>query len=191
MMYDKIPPNPNSPHQLTIYLSKRGESKLEAFHDRFAHFANCGMRTSLADNLNLLGTARYNLTIRHKRGFLSVRNKEQRRAIPVAWELVVPYWNHSELWYINNLAASVGIALPFSNAERLPKDNGERFFSEYITSVRPASQKYNNLDFCMCSFCTIPNWPNPQLLDSPGHSPVASTPPPQNEQEYNTISQHS
>ena len=57
-MYDKIPPNPNSKHGLTEYLSKRGESKLEAFHDRFAHFANCGMRDSLADNLNLAGTAR-------------------------------------------------------------------------------------------------------------------------------------
>jgi len=32
-MYDKILPNPNSTHQLTEYLSKRGESKLEAFHD--------------------------------------------------------------------------------------------------------------------------------------------------------------
>jgi len=73
-MYDKILPNPNSTHQLTEYLSLRGESKLEAFHDRFAHFANCGMRASLADNLNLAGTARYNLFIRHKRSMTSSEN---------------------------------------------------------------------------------------------------------------------
>ena len=57
-MYHKILLGPNSNHQLTQYLSKRGESKLEAFHDRFAHFANCGMRNTLAKNLNLAGTAR-------------------------------------------------------------------------------------------------------------------------------------
>ena len=62
-MYDMIPPHPHSTHQLTEHLSKRGESKLEAFHDRFAHFANCGMRNTLAGNLNLAGTARYNLVI--------------------------------------------------------------------------------------------------------------------------------
>jgi len=32
-MYDELLPNPNSTHQLTEFLSKRGESKLEAFHD--------------------------------------------------------------------------------------------------------------------------------------------------------------
>lgn len=54
-MYDRIHPNPNSTHQLTEYLSKQGESKLESFHDRLAHFANCGMRNQLADNLTQLG----------------------------------------------------------------------------------------------------------------------------------------
>jgi len=65
-MYQQIQPSPSSTHQLIEYLSLCGESKLEAFHDRFAHFANCGMRNSLADNLNLAGTARFNLSIRHK-----------------------------------------------------------------------------------------------------------------------------
>ena len=75
-MYQTILPNPNSTHQLTEYLSLRGESKLEVFHDRFAHFANCGMRESLADSLNLAGTARYNLTIRHVRALVSTNNIE-------------------------------------------------------------------------------------------------------------------
>ena len=75
-MYDKILPNPNSKHGLTEYLSKRGESKLESFHDRQANFANSGMRNSLADNLNLMGTARCNLAICHKRGLIAVANDE-------------------------------------------------------------------------------------------------------------------
>jgi len=43
-MHQSIQPNPSSTHQLIEHLSLRGESKLEAFHDRFAHFANCGMQ---------------------------------------------------------------------------------------------------------------------------------------------------
>ena len=55
-MHDVIPPSPNSPHQLNECLSRRGESCLESFHLMLAHFGNCGVRTSLADNLNLTGT---------------------------------------------------------------------------------------------------------------------------------------
>jgi len=69
-MCNEILPNPNSSHQLVEHLSLRGESKLEAFHDRFAHFANCRMRASLADNLNLAGTARYNLLIMSSMWFI-------------------------------------------------------------------------------------------------------------------------
>jgi len=60
-MYNVIPANQNSPHGLKEYLSRRGESNLESFHLMLAHFGNAGMRESLADNLNLTGTARYNL----------------------------------------------------------------------------------------------------------------------------------
>ena len=56
-MYRVIRPSPNSPHGLNEYLSRRGESSLESFHLSLAHFANCGMKRSLADNLNLTGTA--------------------------------------------------------------------------------------------------------------------------------------
>jgi len=138
-MYDKILPNPNSKHQLIEYLSLRGESKLESFHDRFAHFANCGMRASLADNLNLAGTARYNMTIRHKRSMMvskgsqpqnPMSNPEYQKKIPAGFESVVPYFNHSELWHVNEIAATAGCDIPFPHAEVLPEDNGERFFSD-------------------------------------------------------------
>jgi len=164
-MYEKILPNPNSPHQLTEYLSKRGESKLEAFHDRFAHFANCGMRDTLADNLNLAGTARYNLGIRHKRSLASGNEKgvlsdpEQRRKIPAGWERVVPYFNHSELWHVNKMANAAGCCHPFPHAEILPADNGERFFSEYLTQTLPSLKpslknlKHGEWGQCLCNLC--------------------------------------
>jgi len=132
-MYDEVPPHPNSKHQLTEFLSKRGESKLEAFHDRLAHFGNCGMRDTLADNLNLAGTARYNLAIRHKRSLLTPENTaaknpiewmENRKKTPAAWEKMVPYFNHSELSYVNRMAITVGCTPPFPSAEPLPPDNG-------------------------------------------------------------------
>lgn len=179
-MYNEILPNPNSRHQLTEYLSLRGESKLEAFHDRFAHFANCGMRDSLADSLNLAGTARYNLAIRHKRMLVktvdqaddgnSLANPEQRRNIPAGWEKVVPFYNHSELWHINKMAAAVGCSHPFPYAEVLPEDNGERFFSEYLTITVPSLKGtgHGELGECLCCFCsattgvvTIPAPPRP------------------------------
>jgi len=59
-------PNPNSGHGLPEHLSHRGESNLEAFHLMLAHLSNNGMRETLADDLNPTGTARHNLTIRHK-----------------------------------------------------------------------------------------------------------------------------
>ena len=95
-MYDSIPPNPNSSHGLTEFLSKRGESKLEAFHDRTTHFGNSGMQATLSDSLNLCGTARHNLTIRHKHRLIAgsspqqddAAKAEQRKKIPAAWEKI-------------------------------------------------------------------------------------------------------
>jgi len=179
-MYDVIPPNPNSTHQLTEYLSNWGESKLEAFHDRLANFANSGMRDSLSDNLHLAGTARYNLAIRHRRRLLTLQNPDMRRVIPGAWDRVLPHFNHAELCHINKIAADVNCGLPFPNAETLPVDNGERFFSEHLKSVKPLSMKYNNMDECLCASCAItitdiancePTVPVPNQL----HMPLAQT----------------
>jgi len=61
-MHDVIQPSPNASHQLKEQLSRTGELCLESFHLMLAHFGNCGMRSTLADNLNLTGTARHNLT---------------------------------------------------------------------------------------------------------------------------------
>jgi len=184
-MYDKILPNPNSSHQLTEFLSKRGESKLEAFHDRLAHFANCGMRSSLADNLNLAGTARFNISIHHKRSLVTTENPPEkqlldRKSIPVMWERVVPYYNHSELWHVNNMSKSVGSEHPFPGAEILPKSNGEKFFSNYITTFNNIGKEQRGpASECLCQDCQLCCHP----IDSSSANPTTSTQAQQQKQQ--------
>jgi len=182
-MCDMILPNPNSKHQLTEFLSKRGESKLESFHDRLAHFANCGMRERLADNLNLAGTAKFNIAMRHKRLLLTDENPrnqkqllEHRKKMPAAWEKIVPHFNHTELWYVNNLAMSIGCAHPFPKAEILPKDNGERFFSQCMATLKAIGNKQIVGGKCICRLCLGPSeTPQPK-------------PPPQKQTQQQTMS---
>jgi hypothetical protein len=166
-MYDVILPNENSAHGLKEYLSRRGESSLEAFHLLLAHFANCGMRSSLADNLNLTGTARYNMTIRHKlRLARTLPQSAARRKMPGAWEDIVPYFNHSELQWINQLAVKAGATMvPFGVVETLVDDTGERFFSEYLDWMRVTAPKYDVNDRCLCTQCGL----------APATSPIEMT----------------
>jgi len=152
-MYDTIKPSPNSRHGLTECLSRRGESNLESFHLLLAHFGNNGMRASLADNLNLTGTARYNLQVRHKLR-LSRKPQETRAMLPSSWETIVPYCNHSELAFVNDLAVKAGVVIPFAEVEPLIKDNGERFFSEYLSWLRKEKPKQDVDGLCLCSTCT-------------------------------------
>ena len=56
-MFLTVPAKPNSQHQLPHHLLRRVESKLESFHNNLSHFANCGVRSSLCDKLNLCGAA--------------------------------------------------------------------------------------------------------------------------------------
>jgi len=157
-MYDVILPNPNSTHGLKQYLSRRGESNLESFHLMLAHFGNTGMRESLADNLNLTGTARYNLHIRHKMRISRMTDANTRAVTPAGWETVLPYFNHLELQHTNKLAQQCGILsatkLPFPEAETLLPDNGERFFSAYLTWLKNKKPQQGPDDLCLCSACT-------------------------------------
>ena len=139
-------------------MSRRGESRLEAFHLLLAHFAHCGMRNSLADNLNLAGTARFNLSICHKLR-LSLLNDSntnvQRKKMPAAWETIVPYHNHLELAWVNDLAIKAGCSkhVPFHSVEPLGKDTGERFFSEYLQWMGTTKPTYDDQDRCLCQDC--------------------------------------
>ena len=169
-MYDIIRPNSNSPHGLNIYLSRRGE---------------CGMHQSLADNLNLTGTARYNISIRHDL-LLATQPDSRNSYMPSGWEGVVSYYNHSELQYLNRLAKDAGLTnLPFPLAESLPEDSGERFFSEYLASLiaaeRNNNRSYDANDFCLCDLCSpqaVAATVAQQLLPPPP-PPRQPQPPPQ------------
>lgn len=155
-MYIEVPPKQNSRHGLSEWISLRGESKLESFHDILAHFANCGMRESVADALNLCGTARWNRKIRYKL-WLVGRNQDQRNgALPAYFEEMVSHWNHSELHYINQLAESLGLQKLFTYVELLNKDNGERFFSEYYYEREEVrlQNPFHEADRCPCAKCT-------------------------------------
>jgi len=80
---------------------------------------------------------------------------ECQKKIPVGWEKVVPCFNHSELWFASDMATAVGCCKPFPCAERLPEDNGERFFSEHMSIVMPSLQgaRSGNVGECMCALC--------------------------------------
>jgi len=159
-MCDVTQPSPNSPHQLKVCLSRRGESCLESFHDNLSHFANCGMRKSLADNLHLTGTARCNLSIRHTRRLttLTLQNP-QRKKMPAAFESTASFFNHSELNHVSQMAMDAGISqehLPFNVVEILPPDNGERFFSECLIWCDTTKPKNDLQGQCLCQLCATP-----------------------------------
>ena len=178
-MYDVIQPNVNSKHQLPEYLSRRGESCLESFHGMLAHFGNCGMRTTLADNLNLTGAARYNLVIRHKRRLIALTSENTaREKITAACEGIVSFFNHSELNHINKITIAAGSQFPpFKGTEMLPADNGERFFSEYLLWLKETRPKYDPQSRCLCEVCgTATTTQQPQPQPQPQQQPQQQQP---------------
>ena len=152
---------------------------MEAFHLLLAHFGNSGMRRSLADSLNLTGTARYNHDIRYKLRLVNLSAEEQllRKRVPASWETEVPFYNHSELHWINKMATTAGIdalLLPFQNLETLPEDNGERFFSCYLSWLRQVKPRRDDNEMCLCVKCG-PADPLPSSSDAP--LPLPATAP--------------
>ena len=162
-IYLTIPPTSSTRHGLPEYVSLRCESKLEGFHHPLANFANTAMRASLCDNLNLIGTSRYNVKIRHR--LVIASDPESRPNITAYWANYPAFTNHSELAYVNGLAEATGYPRqPFQHVRPLPEDNGERFFSEYLVQQRERAKKYTPSplnDRCQCPSCgtnTIPLW---------------------------------
>jgi hypothetical protein len=157
-MYREVKPPRNAKHNCSTWVSFRGESKLESFHDNLAHFGNCGMDRKLCDILNLAGTARYNFTIRnriHKVKFPDAN-------LPVQWQDVVSFYNHSELATINKMAADAHADyIPFAWVEPLVEDTKEVFFSEYLTRRLEVAENYpdHTDDQCPCNLCKQPSLP--------------------------------
>ena len=178
-MYREVKPPANSKHGLSEWISFRGESKLESWHDNVAHFANSGMNRELCDVLNLAGTARYNLTIRHR--LKTHHATPENEDMPVQWRQEVSFWNQTELAFINKLAQEAGADyVPFVDIEVLPPDNGERFFSEYLQQRKEISTAHPNhlLDTCPCATCTGTR-KSPPPAAAPAPEPAVQHRPPQ------------
>ena len=195
-MYRVIPPTKTTRHGLAEYSLLRCESKLEGFHDHLAHFGNVGMRSSLCDNVNLLGTTMYNTRIRHRLR-MAATPVDERPNVPAYWANNPTFYNHSELGYINDLAKESGYpTIPFEYARELPEDNGERFFSEYWIQERARQAAFQSSplnDRCYCDQCgnnPVPlvhdkkkspllpnkNGPSSKEADSVWSSPLIATP---------------
>jgi hypothetical protein len=159
-MYRKIPATPCTKHGLPEYASLRCESKLEGFHNPLSNFANTGMGASLGDNLNLRGTAGFNVKIRHRLELAEMAANEpasSRPNIPSFWLNYPSHKNHCELVRANELAVAGRYPeVPFPSARPLPPDNGERFFSEYLieeTKRQGAIKEHPLNDRCHCPKC--------------------------------------
>ena len=64
-LYTPITPSSRSKSELTSWRGARGvESKNEKNHHGWAHYANIGIRETLADGININGTAQDNVRLR-------------------------------------------------------------------------------------------------------------------------------
>jgi len=122
----------------------RCESKVEGFHNPLSHFGNLCMRATLCDALNLAGTARYNVAIRHKLHLVDMPLSD-RPKMPFAWESIPSYFNCLQLIKLNILAELLGCTVPFPDVLDLPPDNGECFFSKYLVEQDDRARVYPSI----------------------------------------------
>ncbi|CAJ1917928.1 unnamed protein product [Cylindrotheca closterium] len=133
-LYFSVKPGLMSKCKLPVFIGTRGaESKVEKGNHIMHHCSNGGTRRTLTDYTSSAGIALYNLRIRYRLHIGSLDPK-LRKKIPTAFHRAPHYTNHLRLAFINNLAKEAGIiGNVHSRVEELPADNGERFFSEYLT----------------------------------------------------------
>lgn len=165
-LYIQLEPGSMSKTHLPIFVGRRGaESKVEKGHHAIAHFANGGMRCSLADFLGMAGIALYNLKIRYrlKMGMLDPR---ERKKIPTALHGAPHFTNHLRMSLNNTLAREAGLTLDVHTyVEILQQDNGERFFSEYLFEqserIECGVRYHKETNRCLCNNCGGGNHVNP------------------------------
>lgn len=122
--------------RIPTYKSSLGtESRLESFHATQARFANLGMRTELADVINMDGVCRHNRDQRHR--FRVERLSEEAwKSTHYKYREKARHQNHRFLTEINKVGQQAGLENDhFPDVEKLPEeDNGERFFLSTFTS---------------------------------------------------------
>lgn len=98
----------------------------------------------------------------------------------------MPCFNHSELAFVNALAAEAGMQhrqLPFLSTETLSPDNGKRFFSECLKWHKEEKPKHDVNDLCLCSSCHPAAHSNEDLPTPPRVPTPPPPPPPQHQEE--------
>lgn len=157
-LYREVPATARMKHNLSQWKSLRGESKLEGFHHPLAHFANNGMSAKMADIVNLMGTARYNVEVRAKNNVdedLLQDLKDDGKNSRLAY--IPRHYDQSELHAINQLGLAAGYpGVLFLDVQPVAPNNGEKFFSEYyfqqVERVETSLRHPVN-DLCTCHLC--------------------------------------
>ena len=145
---------------LTMFIGARGsESKLEKGHHAIAHFANTGMRHTLADFLGLGGIALHNLRIRYRLKIAKMAPSD-RAKIPVGFHRSPPFTNHLRLSHNNALGRKAGLTVDVhqpKDVEILQPDNGEKFLYEYYKEQQAREKagigNDDNINRCLCQAC--------------------------------------
>ena len=159
-LYLEVTPTLRSSTGLSFFIGARGaESKLEKAHHAIAHFANTGMRHTLADFLGIAGLALYNLRIRYRHK-LAELPAAKRAEVPVAFQNSPAFTNHLRLSQNNKLALQAGLdSNVHKNVEILQPDNGERFLYEYylqeIQRKNDGIQNDPKTNRCLCKDCGL------------------------------------
>ena len=167
-------PKSRTKHSLLKKKSLRCESHLESFHLKLKHFANTNSSQALADHLNLIGTCRHNVTMRHRLWWNSLPMEERVGVIQFFAQEPMHY-NHSVLAVVNQWAVSAGCdRVPFPEARPLPEHTGEVFFGKALAQakerVKAKCRNHEKTRRCMCPMCG----------GNPGELTVAA-PPAENE----------
>jgi hypothetical protein len=133
-MYQEIKPGPQSKHGLSKWISSNPEPALESWHGHFANFGNAGMAAGLSDCLHLKGRAEGNVKICH---ILVIQEDEMINEWLPSHHCKTPALkDHLSGSFIIKLALKVGCGkIPFPKAWPLQPPNGEKFLSEYCTSM--------------------------------------------------------
>ena len=157
-LYLEVKPSLKSTTGLSTYIGFRGaESKQEKGHHAIAHFANGGMRSSLADYLGMAGIAYYNLRIDFRLK-LAKMTPAKRAKVPIEFQDSPHYTNHLRLSFNNLLGRQAGLPIDVHNdVVVLQPDNGERFFYEYYLQQKNREAQAVGNDKttkrCLCQAC--------------------------------------
>ena len=129
-MYQKVPAPPKSTHHLPKWISQRPEPALEQFHKFLVHLANTRTHSDLAAIITLGGVAGMNVDNRWEFKKRNECLQGKIRRIPLHFEDIAPFTDHSLPEYINIEAKKQGLSCFFDDVTPIREDCGEVFLSK-------------------------------------------------------------